>query len=395
MLQILCKAANCQRLTRAEALALASDLSVNHLHALGQAALQNRLTRFGRNATYVLNLAINPSNICDRKCGFCHYHADEGAPHAYVLSEDDILRRIAELQPREVHITGGMNRFWPYAKARQLISRIRTLHPNVYIKAYTAVEIDRFAQDEKQTPDEILRALQEAGLQSLTGGGAELFSERMRRKYCPSKITAEQWLAIHRTAHALGIGSNATMLYGLGESAEELVDHLIRLREAQEQSGGFSCFIPLAYQPAKQNPADHGPSPRENLRVIALSRLILDNVPHLKAYWPMIGIETASAALSWGADDLDGTLGEERIAHAGETRSPSAMSAETMQTTIQLGGFTAVERDGVFNAVHVVGTGHESRGRGRAPTNSNDNMSSVGAPPRGVICTRMAPGDAS
>lgn len=350
MNQILAKAAACQRLTRADALALASDASVGHLLALGQAALQNRLQRVGRTATYVLNLAINPSNICDQKCGFCHYHADETAPHAYVLSEEAILRRIAELNPREVHITGGMNRFWPFARALGLITQIRARHPAVYIKAYTAVEIDRFARDSQKTPREILLALQAAGLQSLTGGGAELFSEQMRRKFCPSKITADAWLAIHHTAHALGLSSNATMLYGLGESAAERVDHLLRLRAAQDQSKGFSCFIPLAYQPEKKNPDDHGPSPRENLRVIALSRLILDNVPHIKAYWPMIGLETAAAALSWGADDLDGTLGEERIAHAGAARTPNALSAEMMQKTIRLGGFTPVERDGNFNA---------------------------------------------
>ena len=351
MKTILSKAASARPLTREEALCLASDLSVDHLHALGQAALQNRLQRFGRGATYVLNLAINPSNICDQGCEFCHYHAAEGDAAAYVLTADEILRRVAEWNPREVHITGGLNRFWPFAKARHLIQQLRALHPAVYIKAYTAVEIARFAQDEKQTPRDILLALQQAGLQSLTGGGAELFSERMRRKYCPSKITPEEWLTIHATAHALGLRSNATLLYGLGESAEELVDHLLRLRQAQAQSAGFTCFIPLAYQPQKGNLSDHGPSPRENLRILALSRLILDNVPHLKAYWPMIGIETAAAGLSWGADDLDGTLGEERIAHAGEARTPRALSAEMMRATIRAGGFEPIERDGQFEAV--------------------------------------------
>lgn len=348
---ILLQAASGQRITKDESLTLVSDASIDHLYKLGAAALQNRLMRFGRKATYVLNLAINPSNICDGKCGFCHYHADEGDPHAYVLSEDDIIRRIGEFRPREVHITGGLNRFWPFPKALQLIERIRSLHPALYIKAYTAVEIDRFARDEKRSSRDILLDLKRAGLQSLTGGGAELFSESMRRRHCPSKISPDEWLAVHRTAHAMGVGSNATLLYGLGESLADVVDHLLVLRAAQDQSGGFSCFIPLAYQPDKGDPLDRGPSPLENLRVMALSRLILDNVPHLKAYWPMIGVETAAAALSWGADDLDGTLGEERIAHAGDARSPSAMSAGMMKTTIQLGGFTAVERDGDFNEV--------------------------------------------
>ncbi len=348
---ILAKAATCQRISRDESLILASDNSVDHVHKLGAAALRNRLQRFGRKATYVLNLAVNPSNICDGKCGFCHYHADEGDADAYLFSEDDIIRRIEELSPSEVHITGGLNRFWPFQKALKLIRRIRSLHPAMYIKAYTAVEIDRFARDEKRSSRDILLELKEAGLQSLTGGGAELFSENMRLKYCPSKITPDEWLAIHRAAHAIGVASNATMLYGLGESPSDVVDHLLRLRAAQDDSGGFSCFIPLAYQPDKCDPQDCGPSPLYNLRIIALSRLILDNVPHLKAYWPMIGTDTASVALSWGADDLDGTLGEERIAHAGDARSPSAMSAEAMRTTIRLGGFTAVERDGDFNEV--------------------------------------------
>ncbi len=276
---VMAQGASCQRITREESLALASDRSIDHIHKLGQAALKNRLARFGRKATYVLNLAINPSNICNGQCGFCHYHADEGHANAYVLSEDDIIRRIAELNPREVHITGGLNRFWPFQKACQLIRRIRTLHPAVYIKAYTAVEIDRFARDGTCSPRDILLALKQAGLQSLTGGGAELFSERMRRKYCPLKTRSEEWLAIHRTAHEIGIGSNATMLYGLGESTEEVVDHLLRLREAQDRSAGFSCFIPLAYQPDKADPHDHGPSPLDNLRITALSRLILDNGP--------------------------------------------------------------------------------------------------------------------
>jgi aminodeoxyfutalosine synthase len=345
---ILQKAAAGERLTREESLALAGDCSVAHLHALGAAALQNRTRRFGRTATYVLNLVINPSNICDGGCTFCHYHAQEGDAHAYVLAEDEILRRLQELAPRELHITGGMNRHWPFARNLALLRQIRTLHPGLYIKAYTAVEIARFARDTLRPARDILRQLQEAGLQSLTGGGAELFAERMRRQYCPTKLSPDEWLAIHLAAHELGLRSNATMLYGLDESPAERVDHLLRLRTAQEQSGGFTCFIPLAYQPAKGSPAGHGPSPRESLRMIALSRLILDNIPHLKAYWPMIGLETAAAALSWGADDLDGTLGKERIAHAGAARTPRALSAETMQETIRMGGFEPVERDGAF-----------------------------------------------
>ena len=345
---ILDKAANGLRLTRGEAVALASESTTTHVYRLGRAALANRIRRFGSNATYVLNVAINPSNICDGKCTFCHYHVEEGDAAAYVLSEDDIMARIATLAPREVHITGGMNRFWTFEKSLLLISRIRTTFPGIFIKAYTAVEIDRFARDSGLTHRKVLEDFKRKGLQSLTGGGAEIFSDVMRGRYCGTKTSPAEWLAIHRTAHELDIMTNATMLYGLGERPEEIVDHLIALRGLQDSTGGFSCFIPLAYQPKKGESADSGPSPAMNLRVIALARLIFDNCPHIKAYWPMIGLETAAAGLSWGADDLDGTLGEERIAHAGDARTPTSLSRDMMCKTIQLGGFNPVERDGAF-----------------------------------------------
>jgi aminodeoxyfutalosine synthase len=348
---ILSKAATGKRINRSETLILASCNTIDHIHKLGRAALTNRTRRFGNKATYVINLAVNPSNICDGKCGFCHYHTSEGDARAYVLTEKEILRRVRKTTPSEIHITGGMNRFWTFPKACELIRKIWELQPGIHIKAYTAVEIDRFAKNEKASVTDILTILKEAGLQSLTGGGAELFSERMRKKYCPSKISPETWLSIHREAHKLGLSTNATMLYGLGESAEEITDHLHALRNMQDNSKGFSCFIPLAYQPSQDDPKDRGPSPLENLRIIALARLVLDNFPHIKAYWPMIGTETAATGLSWGADDLDGTLGEEKIAHAGAAKSPTSLNHKMMKETIRLGGFTAVERDGVFKRV--------------------------------------------
>ena len=348
---ILAKSAVGKRISRHETLKLASSKSIEHIYKLGTAALCNRIRRFGNKATYVINLAVNPSNICDGKCGFCHYHAAEGGAGAYVLSEEEILTMVRKTMPGEVHITGGMNRFWTFPKACSLIGKIRALHPGTHIKAYTAVEIARFARDENVSVTDILTRLKKAGLQSLTGGGAELFSAKMRRKYCASKISPKTWLSIHRIAHGLGLGSNATMLYGLGESAGDIADHLLALRDAQDVSKGFACFIPLAYQPVKDDPSDRGPSPLENLRIIALARLVLDNFPHIKAYWPMIGTETAAAGLSWGADDLDGTLGEEKIAHAGDAKSPTSLNRRMMEETIRLGGFTAVERDGRFRRV--------------------------------------------
>ena len=346
--KILEKGSSLKRVSKPEALALANLTTVNQIHKLGQAGLKNRMNRFGRKASYVLNLAVNPSNICDSECGFCHYHASEHDPHSYVLTTEDILNQIKSFQPTEVHITGGLNKHWSYAKSLALITQIRSVHQKLYIKAYTAVEIDRFANDEKHSRLEILKELAAAGLNSLTGGGAEIFSERMRAKYCPTKIKPEAWLKTHHLAHGLGLSSNATMLYGLGETSEEIIDHLFALRDAQDKTGGFSCFIPLAYQPMKNNSSDYSSSPLENLKIIALSRLVLDNFNHIKAYWPMIGIETAAVGLSWGADDLDGTLGKERIAHAGDSRSPEALSRSMMIATIKSGGFIPHERRGDF-----------------------------------------------
>jgi aminodeoxyfutalosine synthase len=199
----------------------------------------------------------------------------------------------------------------------------------------------------------VLTELKAVGLNALPGGGAELFSKRIRKKFCPDKLTAEGWLSIHKSAHRLGLDTNATMLYGIGENPEELLDHMMRLRDAEDEAPGFSCFIPLPFQPGRGADIINGPAPLKTLGIIALARLVLDNIAHIKAYWPMFGLETASAALSFGADDLDGTIGEELIAHAAGAMTPKAMSRERMETTIRLGGYTAVARDGRFNPINL------------------------------------------
>ena len=337
------KAAAGGRLDREEACRLANCTTPNELHLLGKAALANRRMRFGNKATYVFNLHVNPSNICEGGCSFCRYSARPNDPHAYVLNAEEILKRIRQVQPSEVHIVGGLNHIWNFKRSADLIKGIRSEHPDIFIKAFTAVEIDWFARNEGISWRDVIISLKESGLEALAGGGAEIFSERIRRALCPEKISGEKWLEIHEIAHSIGLTTNATMLYGIGETPSERAGHLLALRELQDRTGGFNCFIPLAWQND-----NGGPAAGENLAAIALSRLILDNFPHIKAYWVMIGLETASAGLSWGADDLDGTLGEERIAHAAGAQSPKSVTRRTMRDTIINGGFVPVERGGRF-----------------------------------------------
>jgi aminodeoxyfutalosine synthase len=350
----LAKGAAGERLDRDEALAVASVTTPNDLHRLGAAALANRNRRFGGKASYVYNLQVNPTNLCEGGCRFCRYAARPGDDHAYVLSEEEILARVERARPREVHIVGGLSPVWGFSRSCDLVRELRRCWSDIFIKGFTAVEIDWFARQEECTSLEILQRLQEAGLDGLPGGGAEIFSPAMRARLCPEKLSADGWLTIHRQAHQLGLTSNATMLYGCGESPAERVDHLLALRRLQDSSGGFACFIPLAFQSPSQSSGQERPSALQSLAVIGLARLVIDSIPHIKAYWPMIGLETAAAALSWGADDLDGTIGEERIAHAAGATSPQAMAAEQMVATIRSAGFEPVERDGRFSPLEPV-----------------------------------------
>lgn len=345
----LAKGSRATRLSEAEVFALSALSTPSDVHRLGAAALQNRTLRFGRRATYVINLQINPSNICKNACGFCRYSAREGDAHAYLLDEAAIFARIEATAPVEVHIVGGLNDHWNFERSLALVSEIRRRHPEMHIKAFTAPEIAHFAERGGLSQKEVLSRLIQAGMNAMPGGGAELFSERMRKKYCPEKLNPEGYLEIHQTAHRLGIGTNATMLYGLDETAAERAKHLLALRAAQDQSGGFACFIPLPYQPGEGAAPNRGPAPLTSLAVTAMARLVLDNFPHVKAYWPMLGLETAAVALSFGADDLDGTLGEERIAHAAGAKTPRSATRERMEDTIRQGGFEPTERDGMFN----------------------------------------------
>lgn len=345
------KGARCERVTEEEALALATRITPDRLHAMGRAALSNRRLRYKEEATFVFNLQINPANICGSGCTFCNYAASKKDPHAYVMSESEILDKVAKLQPTEAHIVGGLNQVWPYERNLELVRQLRNLYPELHIKAYTAVEIAYFAKTAKKSERQILEELQSAGVETLPGGGAEIFSERLYRQHWKNKIGPTEWVRIHKMAHSLGMLTNATMLFGFGDTWDERIHHLLTLREAQDDTKGFACFIPLAFQPGEGKFITHGPTPLETLAVVAIARLLLDNIPHIKSYWPMSGVETGAAGLSWGADDMDGTISEEKIAHLAGATTPKGMARERMTETIRMAGFEPVERDGRFERV--------------------------------------------
>jgi aminodeoxyfutalosine synthase len=342
------KGAEGERLNREEALALVDSITPDTLHELGAAVFENRHKRFSDRATYVFNIHVNPANICVMGCSFCNYAATLEAEHAFVMEENEIISKVDRLNPTEVHITGGLNNIWPYKRNLDLIRELRMRFPGLYIKSYTAVEIAFFARSENKGEGKILQELFDAGMNALPGGGAEIFSERLYATHWKRKIGPRDWIRIHKLAHSLGIPTNATMLFGFGDIWKERVEHMLILRKVQDESGGFVCFIPLAFQPGEGNFVKQGPTPLNTLAVTAISRLVIDNITHLKSYWPMSGLETAAAGLSWGADDLDGTITEEKIAHLSGAPTPVGMARGRMIETISLAGFTPVERDGQF-----------------------------------------------
>lgn len=345
----LAKAARRERLNRAELTALIAEITPDSLQAVGESAHANRTARYGRAATYVFNLQVNPSNVCKGSCEFCRFAVrsltDQGG---YSLNEDDILARIERLTPTEVHMTGGLNDLWPYARCLEFVRILRRRAPALHIKAFDAVEIDYFARTAGKRSEEILAELLSAGVNALPGGGAEIFSDRLRQRYWPEKIGPERWLEIHEQAHRLGLPTNATMLFGIGDTWAERVEHMLRLRDSQERAPGYQCFIPLAFQPGSDSAGAESPTPFDTLRVLALARIALDNIPHLKSYWPSLGEATAAAGLGYGADDMDGTLSEERIMHAAGSTTPLGLARRHMIEIITLAGFEPVERDGTF-----------------------------------------------
>jgi aminodeoxyfutalosine synthase len=339
-----------ERLTREDGALL---FQTDDLHALGRIADFAKSRLHGDRVFFVMNRYVNPTNVCVLSCRFCDFARKKGEAGAFENSIEDVLQMIKP-GTREVHITGGHHPDWPFEYFERMIAAIHAARPETQIKAFTAAEIDYFWRRWKIEPSEALSRLKAAGLHSMPGGGAEVFSERLRKLLrFTGKADAARWCEIHGIAHSLGIRTNATMLYGHVETLSERVDHLLRLREQQDRSGGFLTFIPLSYQVGTTMLVPRQTPPTDDLRTIAASRLLLDNFPHIEAYWVMLGEATASLALHFGASDVNGTLEEEKIAHMAKAESPAGLGREQVLRIIRDAGKIPVERDALYNVVAV------------------------------------------
>jgi aminodeoxyfutalosine synthase len=324
---------------------------------LGVGCLANlvRERLHGRRAYYIYNQHLNYSNVCVNGCRFCAFGKTGDHPQAYTMSLDEVFARVRERlgEPiTEIHIVGGLHPELPFSYYLDMLQGIKALRPEVHLQAFTAVEIAHLADIAGLSVADTLMALKDAGLGSLPGGGAEVFSPRIRRSLCPTKLSAEGWLAVAKTAHRLGLRTNATMLYGHLETAEERVDHLIRLREAQDDTGGFLTYIPLAFHPQNTRLPDLPETTGiDDLKNLAVARLLLDNFPHIKAFWIMIGPKLAQLSLAFGADDIDGTVIEERITHMAGAQTPLGLTRAQLLHLIQEAGCEPVERDTLYNLI--------------------------------------------
>ena len=326
---------------------------------LSRLAYQVKERKSGKRVYFNRNFHIEPTNICIHNCLFCSYSRKFNQPGSWEMSMEEIVREIENfkgLSATEVHIVGGVHPQRGLDYYEYMLRRIRELNPSLFIKAFTAVELDFMFRKSQVSVEEGLTRLKSAGLDSIPGGGAEIFDEGLRNTICPDKTGSVTWLAIHESAHRIGIPTNATMLYGHLEKYEHRIDHLNRLRQLQDRTGGFQVFIPLKYRKANNSLEVIGEvSTIEDLRNFAISRIFLDNFPHLKAYWPMIGKEIAGLSLSFGVDDLDGTIEDTTRIYsmAGAEDQNPAMTTDGLVSLIRRSGLEPVERDTLYNPLKI------------------------------------------
>ena len=327
------------------------------LWRLGELAVARKREVSGDKVYYNRNFHIEPTNLCVFNCKFCSFRRTKGSEEAWDRTMEEIEAQVREYEGSgvtEVHIVGGVHPEHDIYYYCDMIRRVRAILPQVAVKAFTAIELSYMIRKAGLTTEQGLRLLIDAGMEAIPGGGAEIFDESLRARICPDKGSTAEWFDVHRTAHRLGLKSNATMLYGHIESVEHRIDHLMRLRQLQDETGGFNAFIPLKYRNFGNSMSEIGEvSVVEDLRTLAMSRLILDNVPHIKAYWVMYGKQTTEMALAFGADDIDGTIDDSTKIYsmAGADDSRPRMSVEDMQAMAERAGFRAIERDTFYNEI--------------------------------------------
>ncbi|HET6497649.1 MAG TPA: aminofutalosine synthase MqnE [Coriobacteriia bacterium] len=364
-----------ERLTRTDGTTLFAS---RDLLGIGQLADHARRRVNGERVYFMVNRHINPTNICRNRCKFCAFARSEGEDGAYEMTLDAIADAAAEGAADgayEIHIVSGLHPEWSYDFYLDMVRRTREAVPDrVIVQAFTAVEIEHMAIIAGKSTLDVLADLKDAGLDALPGGGAEIFSDRTRAAAWEKKTSSDVWLRIHGEAHSLGIATNCTMLYGHIETLEERVDHLIRLREQQDRSGGFLAFIPLAFHPSNTELADLPPTTGfDDLKTLAVARLMLDNIPHIKAFWIMVGLKIAQLSTCFGVDDIDGTVVEEKITHMAGATTPEALSKDDLIGMIEETGHVAVERDTLYRVVRTYA---------EEPALPAWDAGPVGAPPR-------------
>jgi aminodeoxyfutalosine synthase len=342
-----------ERLSREDGIALFTSYDLLSLGRMASAAASRKN---GDRVHFVQNMHINPTNLCVNRCKFCAFSRSKGEPGAYEMSIDDIVSkaRTAEKDVREVHIVSGLHPDLPFSWYIDMLQSLKQAVPHLHIKAFTAVEIDYLAKLAGLGLRETLLKLRDAGLGSLPGGGAEIFNPVVRNTLCAEKISGDRWLEVMETSHGIGLKSNATMLYGHIETVADRVDHLIRLRDLQDRTNGFQAFIPLSFHSQnteiKKSAYTTG---FDDLKTLAISRLLLDNFDHIKAYWVMLGEKITQVSLSFGVDDIDGTVVEERITKMAGGTTEGMMTREELVNLIKTAGKTPIERDTVYNMVRI------------------------------------------
>lgn len=357
MKQLEIKIRNGERLTREDGLAL---YACNNIAWLGYMADLVRQRISGEYVYYNVNRHVNLTNICTSRCKFCAFGCDEDSRTAYAMDKDRVMQLVKQAVKdpdlKSLHIVSGLHPQWPFSYYVEIIRSIKQEFPDLHLKGFTGVEITHFAKISGKSVREVLRELMDAGIEAMPGGGAEILSDRIRQRLCPNKATAKEWLDVARTAHEMGLKTNASMLYGHIETIEERVDHLLTLRTLQDQTGGFQTFICFPFHPDNTELADEieRTSYWDDLKTMAISRLMLDNIKNIKAYWVMLTLPLAQLALGFGANDIDGTIKEEKIMHAAGAKSSKSLTAEKLIKTIKETGRVPVECDCNFNIIKIL-----------------------------------------